>query len=57
MRIELTIADPHTFASRAIKAGAKEMFPVVDHDYGYRQGRIVDPYGHHWVVGRPIPTK
>ncbi len=57
MRIELTIADPDAFARRAITAGAIEMFPVKDHDYGYRQGRIVDPFGHHWVIGREIPKK
>jgi PhnB protein len=54
MRIELTVADPDSVAQLAIKAGAKEMFPVTDHDYGYRQGRIVDPFGHHWVIGRKI---
>ena len=54
MRIELTVADPDSVAQLAIKAGAKEMFPVADHDYGYRQGRIVDPFGHHWVIGRKI---
>lgn len=56
IRIELNIADPDAFARLAIAAGAKEMYPVEDHDYGYRQGRIVDPFGHQWVIGRKINT-
>jgi PhnB protein len=30
------------------------MFPVADQPYGWRQGRVVDPFGHHWLVGRPL---
>jgi PhnB protein len=56
MRIELGVADPDAVAAEAIAAGAREMFPVADHDYGYRQGRIVDPFGHHWVIGRKIAS-
>ncbi|MBO0812222.1 MAG: hypothetical protein J2P23_09280 [Microlunatus sp.] len=27
---------------------------IADQPYGMRQGRIVDPFGHHWVVGGPL---
>jgi PhnB protein len=54
VRIGLIVADPDAVASRAISAGANEIAPVADQDYGYRQGRIVDPFGHHWLVGRPL---
>jgi PhnB protein len=54
MRTELYTANPDAVANQAIAAGATELFPVVDQDYGYRQGRIIDPFGHHWVIGREI---
>jgi len=54
VRLELEIEDPDTFAKNAIALGAKEMFPVKDREYGRRDGRIVDPFGHQWVVGRGL---
>jgi PhnB protein len=54
VRMELEIEDPDTFAKNAIALGAKEMFPVKDRDYGRRDGRTVDPFGHQWVVGRAL---
>jgi PhnB protein len=27
---------------------------VADQPYGLRQGRVVDPFGHHWLIGRPL---
>ena len=54
VRIELVVADPDAAARRAVRAGAREMFPVEDRSYGWRQGRVVDPFGHHWVIGRPL---
>ena len=24
--------------------------PVIDYEYGYRQGEIKDPFGHHWII-------
>lgn len=38
----------------AIKAGAIEINPVVDHDYGYRQGMFKDPFGHIWQIQKKI---
>ena len=52
VRLELEVADPDSFAKNAIAGGAKEMFPVQDREYGRRDGRIVDPFGHQWVMGR-----
>jgi PhnB protein len=50
VRISLHVDDPDAVAARAISAGATEMFPVADQPYGLRQGRVVDPFGHHWLV-------
>ena len=54
VRIDLVVADPDAVAARAVAAGAREMFPVADQPYGFRQGRVVDPEGHHWLIGRPL---
>jgi len=50
VRVSLHVDDPDTAAARAIAAGATEMFPVADQPYGLRQGRVVDPFGHHWLI-------
>jgi len=50
VRVSLHVDDPDGAAVRAIAAGATEMFPVADQPYGLRQGRVVDPFGHHWLI-------
>ena len=54
VRLSLVVDDPDAVAARAVDAGATLMFPVEDQPYGWRQGRVVDPFGHHWLVGRPL---
>jgi PhnB protein len=54
VRISLHVADPDAVAQRAIDAGAELLFPVEDQPYGMRQGRVKDPFGHHWLIGRPL---
>jgi PhnB protein len=54
VRIGLMVADPDAVAKQAIGAGAKEVYPVADQDYGYRLGHIIDPFGHHWEIFRTI---
>jgi PhnB protein len=54
VRISLVVDDPDAVAKRAVAAGAKLIFPVEDQPYGWRQGRVADPFGHHWMIGRPL---
>lgn len=54
-RMVLTVADPDAWYARALAAGATAVSPVEDQDYGWRVGRLVDPYGHHWEIGKPLP--
>lgn len=54
VRIGLLVADPDALVERAVAAGATVVAPVSDQDYGYRLGRIVDPFGHHWEIARPL---
>ena len=53
VRMILTVADPDAVFVRAVAAGALQVHPVAE-DYGWRIGRVVDPFGHHWEVGRPL---
>jgi PhnB protein len=53
VRLILTVADPDAVFARAIKAGAKEVYPVTE-EHDWRIGRVVDPFGHHWEIGRPL---
>jgi PhnB protein len=55
VRLNLLVADPDELFERAIAHGATETAPVADQPYGLRQGRLADPYGHHWLIGRPLP--
>jgi PhnB protein len=55
VRIILTVADPDAVIARAIEAGASEVVPVGE-EHGWRLGRIVDPFGHHWEIGRPLES-
>ena len=52
-RLVLVVNDPDAAFDRAVKAGAKVIHPV-GNDYGWRLGRIVDPFGHHWEIGKPL---
>jgi PhnB protein len=54
VRLNLLVADPDAVAEQAIAAGAVEVFPIADQEYGLRQGRFVDPFGHHWLIGKPL---
>ena len=51
-RILVTVDDPDAFVERAVAAGATETSPIAV-EHGWRLGRIVDPFGHEWEIGRP----
>jgi PhnB protein len=52
VRMLLIVEDPGAVCKHSIAAGATEVVPVSD-EHGWRIGRIVDPFGHHWEVARP----
>ena len=51
VRMLLMVEDPDAVCRRAIAAGAKQVVPVAE-SHGWRLGRILDPFGHHWEIGR-----
>jgi PhnB protein len=53
VRIILTVADPDAVFRQARSAGATEVHPVAE-EHGWRVGRVVDPFGHHWEIGRQV---
>lgn len=48
--IGLMVDDVDKVMARAIAAGAVETSPATSYDYGYRQGEIMDPLGHRWII-------
>src|SRR6266436_3912763 len=53
VRMILTVPDPDAMFAKALAAGAREVSAVQELPYGWRLGRVVDPFGHHWEIGRP----
>ena len=54
VRLSLIVDDPDALAERFVAEGGRLIFPVGDQPYGMRQGRVADPEGHHWLLGRPL---
>jgi PhnB protein len=53
VRMLLIVDDPDAAVDRAVAAGATEVYPVSE-QHGWRLGRIEDPFGHHWEIGKPL---
>lgn len=52
-RTLLVVDDPDAVLDQAVRAGATEIAPVGE-EHGWRVGRIVDPFGHEWEIGRSL---
>jgi len=53
VRMILTVQDPDSVFEQAIAVGAIEVAAVYE-DHGWRIGRVADPFGHHWEIGKPL---
>ncbi len=53
VRMLLIVEDPFAVCKQAVAVGAKLIAPVAD-NYGWRLGRICDPFGHHWEIARKL---
>jgi PhnB protein len=53
VRLVMVVEDPDAVFERAVAAGAKVVWSVRE-EHGWRVGRVVDPFGHHWEIGKPI---
>jgi len=53
VRLLLVVEDPHAVVERAVAAGATEVSPV-EEQHRWLLGRIEDPFGHQWEIGKPL---
>lgn len=53
VKMLLTVPDPDAMFARAVAGGARQVRAVCE-EHGWRYGRVVDPFGHHWEIGRPL---
>jgi len=53
VRMILTVADPDALLAQALEARALQISAVTE-EHGWRSGRVADPFGHHWEIGRPL---
>jgi PhnB protein len=52
-RTLLLVDDPDAAFAQAVRAGATTASEMAD-EHGWRLGRIVDPFGHEWEIGKPL---
>jgi PhnB protein len=52
-RMLLIVDDPTAMLARAVAAGATQT-AAVGEEHGWLLGRIMDPFGHQWEIGRPL---
>lgn len=53
LRLILTVPDPDAAFAKVIAAGATQVYAVSE-GHGWRIGRLIDPFGLHWEIGRPL---
>ena len=53
IRMILSVADPDAVFELAVASGAEVVAPISE-AYGWRTGRITDPFGHNWEISRQL---
>ena len=53
IKMILVVENPDIVFERAIKNGAKEVFPVGE-EHGWRLGRLTDPFGLDWEIAKEL---
>jgi PhnB protein len=53
VRMVMIVENPDAAFDRAVAAGAT-VVTAMSNQYGWRLGRVVDPFGHHWEIGKPV---
>ena len=54
MHMVIIVDNPDALFDQAVAAGASSICPVRDEPYGWRIGRLLDPFGHHWEIGKVL---
>jgi PhnB protein len=55
VRMILSVDDPDSVFDQAVGAGAAVVAPVHE-EYGWRTGRVTDPFGHDWEMSRQLTS-
>jgi PhnB protein len=55
VRMLLITPDPEGLVRRVVAEGGREVRPVAA-EHGWLLGRVQDPFGHHWEIGRPVAS-
>jgi PhnB protein len=55
IRMILTVDDPDVAFAQAVAAGAIAVAAMYE-GHGWRIGRVADPFGHHWELGKQLPA-
>ncbi len=53
VRMILSVDDPDAVFERAVAAGAA-VVATIHEDYGWRTGRVTDPFGFDWEVSKQV---
>jgi PhnB protein len=55
-RMLLIVDNPDRVWAQAVAGGATKVCPVAE-QHGWRFGRVLDPFGHHWEIGKPLESR
>ncbi|HKW35550.1 MAG TPA: VOC family protein [Candidatus Acidoferrum sp.] len=53
VRMVMIAEEPDQAFAKAVAAGARVVWPM-GNQHGWRIGRVVDPFGHHWEIGKQL---
>ena len=53
VRMLMIVDDPDEVFDQAVAAGATVVSSMAN-QHGWRVGRVVDPFGHHWEIGKHL---
>jgi len=53
VRMVVIVDDPDAHFARAVAGGATQVASM-HNAHGWRTGRVVDPFGHHWEFATPL---
>jgi PhnB protein len=55
VRMILSVDDPDSVFKQAVAAGAVVVAPIHE-EYGWRTGRVTDPFGHDWEMSKQLTS-
>jgi PhnB protein len=53
VKLLLVVDEPQAVIDRAVGLGARQVY-AAEVQHGWLLGRIEDPFGHHWEIGKPL---